>query len=706
MVIDDGLQHSAIPEQNESSDDYNASANKNPANQTISRNDDPEPTRTSEFIRFRTRGGTQILLSESDGMIYMATRNGQNWVELAPDGNIDIYSGAQVSIHSQGSINFVAQTDVNIEAGRNINLKARGGTSEHMSNGKGNIFIEASKNIHTKCGESMYSTIGKEKHVTVAEDYRIQSKFINQKTTDSYVLEVGKDQHINVVQNKIEEIGQTVQLQVAGTYSAEIQGETSFDFASFLSIRAASFSITGIDEGLSMSSTSSGLQIKSPQDIKMQATNVHIKGTPHISSGGDNNPADSAPSSPSFGSVGSPANPVTPTEATPPFVYALGDNAQYGTSIASRAPEHEPWQGHVVGSTSSHAPYTGPNETLAQTKARITAPPAGSAAYEGRATVATTGATAAITSAISSAIGNNRSGSTNPAASNINFDKIEADVKKFVATAVTGIANNVVGMKMSDQGKQYLCSWEYYVPFEYPDGEKNGKQLYSIGYGHSLQGNDSAFTLATMLAGLTEEEAFDLLSNTDIPRYEKDVRKQIKVSVRQHEFDALVDCAYNRGAFNPGLVDAINALNNNNREGVADGLLSSSATGGGDPNLISRRRSNVELFYTGKYNFNVSREELKGTGLRNFTYEQWIGDNLYRKWGRTIFPETTQGNKVLVQAYLAYNRSTDKDKFNLPDTLPLKDTLKPRLQGALKKSLADTLKVKDKLVALKDKLTN
>jgi GH24 family phage-related lysozyme (muramidase) len=770
IVIDDGVQLSSIPEQNESSPEYKADLNKNPAHQTVSKTDEPEPNRTSEYIRFRTRGGTQILLSETDGMIYMATRNGQTWVELSVDGNVDVFAGKSVSIHAQSDLNLVAQTDVNIEAGRNINLKARGGTTTDVAGGKGSIYMQADQNIHTSCGQSMYTKVGKEKHVTVAEDYRIQSKFINQATSDTYVLQVGKDQHIRVAQTRFDQVDADVKTAIAGKFSMEIADEASLDIASFFSLRAAGFSISGLDEGLGISSTSSGLQINSPQDIKIQGSNVHIKGTPHISSGGDNNPADSTPALPSFSAVTAPALPVAPTAATPPVVNSLSSNAHYGSSIATRAPEREPWQGHIVSSTSSHAPYNGPNESISQTKARVTAPPAGSAAYEGRPAQASKGASVAASSTVSTPIAtapntpssvatqentagepgtpttaassvasaakavasaastvsgvvanpalsgaktaaksvatavSSVAGSTNPAASNVNFEKLSNDVVKFVKTKATGILSAITGLKVSEKGMNYICSWEQYVPFEYPDGELDGKQLYAIGYGHLLQGQDDEFITAQILGGLTEEEAFDLLVNTDIPKIEKQLRKKIKVSLRQHEYDALVDCAYNRGLGNQGLLQAIEALNNNNREGVADALLSSHATNGGEPNLILRRKADVELFYTGAYNVHLSREDLKGIGLKDYAYNQWIGDNLYRKWGRTVFPETEHGDKVIAQAYVAYSKSTGKDKYNLPDTLPVKDSQKPRLTRSITSSLAKTKEYQAKLIAQRDKL--
>lgn len=81
-----------------------------------------------ELIRLRTKSGTQILLSETEGHIYMISRDGDSWLELHNDGYIDIYAAKSISIHSEASINLRADDDVNIEAGKNFNVKAVGGS--------------------------------------------------------------------------------------------------------------------------------------------------------------------------------------------------------------------------------------------------------------------------------------------------------------------------------------------------------------------------------------------------------------------------------------------------------------------------------------------------------------------------------------------------------------------------------------------------
>ena len=77
-----------------------------------------------EYIRLRTRTGHQLLLHNSEDLIYIGNSRGTSWIELSSDGKIDIFAEDSVSIHTKQDFNFYADRDFNFEAGRNINMKA------------------------------------------------------------------------------------------------------------------------------------------------------------------------------------------------------------------------------------------------------------------------------------------------------------------------------------------------------------------------------------------------------------------------------------------------------------------------------------------------------------------------------------------------------------------------------------------------------
>lgn len=80
----------------------------------------------SKFIRLRTQTGTQVLVNDSEGFVYINSNAGKSWVEIGADGDVQIYGAQDISVRSQGSLNLRGDIDVNIEAGRSVFINARG----------------------------------------------------------------------------------------------------------------------------------------------------------------------------------------------------------------------------------------------------------------------------------------------------------------------------------------------------------------------------------------------------------------------------------------------------------------------------------------------------------------------------------------------------------------------------------------------------
>jgi hypothetical protein len=103
----------------------------------------------NELIRIRTRTGHQILLHNSEDLIYIGNAKGTTWVELTSNGKIDIYAKDSVSVHSEQDINFTADRDINLTAKNNINLNAGA-----------NFFATALTNYEIKAGADGKLTTG------------------------------------------------------------------------------------------------------------------------------------------------------------------------------------------------------------------------------------------------------------------------------------------------------------------------------------------------------------------------------------------------------------------------------------------------------------------------------------------------------------------------------------------------------------------
>lgn len=78
----------------------------------------------NELLRLRTRTGHQILMHNSEDLIYICNAKGTTWIELTSNGKVDIYAASDVSIHSEANMNFKADGSMYFEAGADIHMKA------------------------------------------------------------------------------------------------------------------------------------------------------------------------------------------------------------------------------------------------------------------------------------------------------------------------------------------------------------------------------------------------------------------------------------------------------------------------------------------------------------------------------------------------------------------------------------------------------
>ena len=147
----------------------------------------------NELVRLRTRTGHQILMHNSEDLIYIGNARGTTWIEMTSDGKIDIHAQDSVSIMTDNDLNITAERDINFEAGRNINMKAtarysKGEPIDTKGLESGRIHLEAQHNhnllvgkdskitvvgnMHTGVGENQFISSGKYLHVNTGQDNR------------------------------------------------------------------------------------------------------------------------------------------------------------------------------------------------------------------------------------------------------------------------------------------------------------------------------------------------------------------------------------------------------------------------------------------------------------------------------------------------------------------------------------------------------
>lgn len=110
-----------------------------------------------ECFRIRTRTGHQLLMHNSEDLIYIGNARGTTWVEMTSNGKIDIYAEDSVSIHTATDLNILADRDINLEAKRNFNIKA-GGVFHAESGANTEIVVGANGLITCKAGLDVATT--------------------------------------------------------------------------------------------------------------------------------------------------------------------------------------------------------------------------------------------------------------------------------------------------------------------------------------------------------------------------------------------------------------------------------------------------------------------------------------------------------------------------------------------------------------------
>jgi hypothetical protein len=81
--------------------------------------DDGATDGTNQLTRLRTASGHQLLMHDTEGVVYIANGSGNAYIEMQSNGRIDIYSGV-------GGINMRTEGDFNLHSDSNINMHANG----------------------------------------------------------------------------------------------------------------------------------------------------------------------------------------------------------------------------------------------------------------------------------------------------------------------------------------------------------------------------------------------------------------------------------------------------------------------------------------------------------------------------------------------------------------------------------------------------
>jgi hypothetical protein len=86
--------------------------------------DDGNFQNKDRLMRLRTAGGHQILMNDSEHILYIGNDTGSVWIELTGPGHLNIYAGKNVNIRAEGDLNFHADKNIKFNAGQDIQISA------------------------------------------------------------------------------------------------------------------------------------------------------------------------------------------------------------------------------------------------------------------------------------------------------------------------------------------------------------------------------------------------------------------------------------------------------------------------------------------------------------------------------------------------------------------------------------------------------
>jgi hypothetical protein len=153
-------------------------------------------------MRFRTTGGHQIILDDTNERIYISVAKGAAWFEIDQDGNIDFFTTRNFSVHAKKDINFKtdqsfrvhaaegihlhadqevrihAVQDAHLKSNQSVRLHANGGAFVEADGdlnmvGHGSSFLSADSDLHLDAGGNLNQKSGTEMNLNAGGDMKL-----------------------------------------------------------------------------------------------------------------------------------------------------------------------------------------------------------------------------------------------------------------------------------------------------------------------------------------------------------------------------------------------------------------------------------------------------------------------------------------------------------------------------------------------------
>jgi len=313
----------------------------------------------NELFRIRTRTGHQILLHNSEDLIYISNSRGTAWIELTSDGKIDIHAQDSISVMSNQDINFTAERDFNIDAGRNINMRAQARYSDGQKTMDG---LECGRvQIESKYDTNILVGDGYKRNVLGTSNVKIdQESYItvagNQDTTAGNIFDTSKGTfNQKSAHSFYRESASNINDLAAGIYNNKADGINLHSLSDTKILSVANFDT--ITQGSQLTTVTGAFDIQSDSQHFEAANGINMLGGTAIAGDATKiswntqkavaGTAASTALSATAATAAKPAEPIIPLpQVVLPYVFTGAQDTVPYESILTRAPQHEPWPHH------------------------------------------------------------------------------------------------------------------------------------------------------------------------------------------------------------------------------------------------------------------------------------------------------------------------------------------------------------------------
>jgi uncharacterized protein (DUF2345 family) len=338
----------------------------------------------NELIRLRTRTGHQILLHNTEDLIYISNARGTAWVELTSNGKIDVYAQDSISMHTEGEFNITADSNINLTSGENVNINAVGDIRTTGRNvdttATGRVAFQASSEFTALAGDFMSLKSSSDLAVTssastvnisggtdvdlfsgsginlvssggairasASSNFDViagtQIAMLAESIHDSSTLRVvtSNEIHLNAGNNLYATGGAGIDLYSGAAIVSSAAGRISFKSAGNFEVGSPNLSVSSGDHNFNGNSAVTG----TTKARKLEAPNGEFNTTKINSSSNG-----ASASTPSY-SAADPGNAEFATDSNIPSTASITPGPDTSTpvpaDITARVPQHEPWFQH------------------------------------------------------------------------------------------------------------------------------------------------------------------------------------------------------------------------------------------------------------------------------------------------------------------------------------------------------------------------